>query len=180
MCLLGVDAYASPDPGQPLALNIALAALHGTLPLMSRRRSPLWFLVAVNLLALPISNGFASDNHLFLVSTYVFAVPVWTVAAWSTSGPAVTGLILAAGFDFGECLYGHVGATSIAANLLFTGLLWVAGRVARSQRLLAADLERTHSRLEAEQQARELLRLAAERTRMVGELHSLVAEQVAP
>ena len=177
MCLLGVDAYASPDPGQPLALNVALAACMA-LPLIWRRRSPLWFLVAVNLLALPISNVFASDNHLFLVSTYVFAVPVWTVAAWSTSGPAITGLILAAGFNLGECLYGHVGATSIAANLLFTGLLWVAGRVARSQRLLAADLKRTHSRLEAEQQARELLRLAAERTRIVGELHSLVADQV--
>lgn len=177
MCLLGVGAYASPDPGQPLALNVALAACMA-LPLIWRRRSPLWFLVAVNLLALPISSVFASDNHLFLVSTYVFAVPVWTVAAWSTSGPAVTGLILAAGFNLGECLYWHVGATSIAANLLFTGLLWLAGRVARSQRLLAADLKRTHSRLEAEQQARELLRLAAERTRIVGELHWLVADQV--
>lgn len=177
MCVLGVDAYASPDRGQPVALNVALAACMA-LPLIWRRRSPLWFLVAVNLLALPISHSVASDNDLFLVNTYVFAVPVWAVAAWSTSGPAVTGLVLAAGFDLGECLYWHAGGTSIAANLLFTGLLWVAGRVARSQRLLAADLKRTHSRLEAEQQARELLRLAAERTRMVGELHSLVAEQV--
>jgi nitrate/nitrite-specific signal transduction histidine kinase len=57
-------------------------------------------------------------------------------------------------------------------------LLWVAGRVVRSQGLLAADLKRTHSHLETEQQARELLQLAAERTRIVGELHSLVAEQV--
>jgi len=177
MCVLGVDAYASPDRGQPVALNVALAACMA-LPLIWRRRSPVWFLVAVNLLALPISNSVASDSDLFWVSTYVFVVPVWAVAAWSTAGPAVTGLVLAAGFNVGECLYWHAGGIPIAANLLFTGLLWVGGRVARSQRRLAADLKRTHSLLEAEQQARELLRLAAERTRMVGQLHSLVAEQV--
>ncbi len=177
MCLLGADAYASPDRGQPLALNVALAACMA-LPLIWRRRSPLWFLVAVNLLALPISNAVASDKDLFLVGTYVFALPVWAVAAWSASGAAAVGLVLAAGFDLGECLYWHVGGISIAANLLLTGLLWIAGRGVRSQRLLATDLERAHSRLETEQQARELLRLAAERTRMVRELHSLVAEQV--
>ena len=177
MCVLGADAYASPDRGQPVALNVALAACMA-LPLIWRRSSPVWFLVAVNLLALPISNSVASDSDLFWVSTYVFVVPVWAVAVWSSAGPAITGLVLAAGFNLGECLYWHAGGISIAANLLFTGLLWFVGRVARSQRLLAADLRRVHSRLEAEQQARELLRLAAERTRMVGQLHSLVAEQV--
>ena len=104
----------------------------------------------------------------------MFVVPVWTVAAWSSAGPAVTGLVLAAGFNLGECLYWHAGGIPIAANLLFTGLLWVAGRVARSQRLLAADLRRVHARLEAEQQARELLQVAAERSRLVGQLQSLV------
>jgi hypothetical protein len=177
MCVLGADAYASPDRGQPVAVNVVLAACMA-LPLIWRRRSPVWFLVAVNLLALPISNSVASDNDLFWVSTYVFVVPVWAAAAWSTWGPAVTGLVLAAGFNVGECLYWHAGGIPIAANLLFTGLLWFVGRVVRSQRLLAADLQRVHSRLEAEQQARELLQVAAERTRMVGQLQSLVAEQV--
>jgi signal transduction histidine kinase len=177
MCVLGVDAYVSPEREQPLALNVALAA-GMALPLVWRRSSSLWFLVAVNLLALPISNSVGSDRDLFLVSTYVFVVPVWTVAASCPSGPAVAGLVAAAGFNVGECLYWHVGATSITANLLLTGLLWAVGRFVWSQRLLAGDLQRTYVRLEAEQQTRELLRLAAEHTRMVGELHSLVAEQV--
>ena len=41
----------------------------------------------------------------------MFVVPVWTVAAWSTAGPAVTGLVLAAGFNVGECLYWHAGVS---------------------------------------------------------------------
>jgi acetyl-CoA carboxylase carboxyltransferase component len=43
---------------------------------------------------------------------------------------------------------------------------------------MAADLERTRSLLEAEQQAREELTLSAERTRMVARLNSLVDEEV--
>ena len=106
MCVLGADAYASPDRGQPVAVNVVLAACMA-LPLIWRRRSPVWFLVVVNLLALPISNSVASDNDLFWVSTYVFVVPVWAVAVWSSAGPAITGLVFAARFNSGECLYWH-------------------------------------------------------------------------
>jgi hypothetical protein len=41
MCVLGADAYASPDRGQPVAVNVVLAACMA-LPLIWRRRSPLW------------------------------------------------------------------------------------------------------------------------------------------
>jgi signal transduction histidine kinase len=177
LCVLSIDACASPDRRGPLALNVGLAACL-SLPLIWRRRAPFLFLVAVNLLALPISDGLTSINNPTLVSTFVFAVPVWTVAAWLTTGRAATGLAFAAGFDVGEALYWHFGIGSIIGNVLVAVLLWAAGRVVRSQRLLAADLARTYSLLETEQEARESLRLAAERTRMVAQLQSVVAERV--
>jgi signal transduction histidine kinase len=177
LVVLSLDAYASTDRRGPLALNVGLAAGMALL-LPWRRRFPLGFLVAVNLLALPISNGLTSINNPTLVSTFVFAVPVWTVAAWLATGPAAAGLGLAAGFDAGEGLYWHFGIGSIVSNVLVAGLLWVAGRVVRAQRRLAADLERTHVLLQAEQEARESLRLSAERTRMAADLQSLAAERV--
>jgi signal transduction histidine kinase len=177
LAVLCADACTSADRRGPLALNIALVA-GMSVALLWRRRCPLWFLIAVNLLALPVSNGLASISNPTLVSTYVFAVPVWAVAAWSGTGAAVTGLALTAAFDAGEGMYWHLGGSSIAANVLLAGALWIAGRAVRRQRLMAADLELTHSLLEAEQQAREELTLAAERARTVTRLNSLVDEEV--
>ena len=171
------DAYASTDRTGPLALNLALVA-GMSLALLWRRRAPLAFLIAVNLLALPLSDGLTSINNPTLVSTYVFAVPVWTVAAWSGRSAAMAGLVLTACFDAGEGLYWHLGWSSIVPNVLLTLVLWIAGRVLRAQRLMTADLQRTSTFLEAGQRAREALVLAEERTRMVAGLHTLVAEEV--
>ena len=146
--------------------------------LLWRRRAPLAFLIAVNLLALPISDGLTSISNPTLVSTYVFAVPVWAVAAWSAPWTAVCGLVLAAGFDVGEGLYWHLGGASIVSNVLLACALWIAGRVLRAQRLMAADLRRAGALLEVEQQAREALILAEERTRLIARLHARVAEEV--
>jgi signal transduction histidine kinase len=173
----GADACLSADRTGPLALNIALVA-GLSLALLWRRRAPLAFLIAVNLLALPISGGLTSINNPTLVSTYVFAVPVWTVAAWSASPAAVGGLVLAAGFDTAEGLYWHLGGGAIVSNVLIGCALWIAGRVLRGQRLMAADLRRASTALEAEQRAREALTLAEERTRLITRLHALVAEEV--
>jgi signal transduction histidine kinase len=130
LAVLCADACTSADRRGPLALNIALVA-GMSLALLWRRRSPLGFLIAVNLLALPISNGLASISNPTLVSTYVFVVPIWTVAAWSAAEAAVTGLALTVAFDAGEGLYWHLGGFSIAANVLLTGALWIAGRAVR-------------------------------------------------
>ena len=171
------DAWLSADRTGPLALNIALVA-GMSLALLWRRRAPLAFLVAVNLLALPISNGLASISNPTLVSTFVFVVPVWTVAAWSAAPAAAAGLALTAAFDVGEGLYWQLGTASITVNVLLGCALWIAGRVLRGQRLMATELRRTNVALEAEQQARESLIRAEERTRMVARLHTLVAEEV--
>jgi hypothetical protein len=142
------------------------------------RRFPLLFLVAVNLMALPLSNGLASINNPTVVSTYVFTVPLWTVAYWSATPAAVSGLALTVAFDIGTGLYWHLGASSIAPNVVLTVVLWIAGRAVRRQRLMAADLDRTRVLLEAGQRNREELALSVERGRMVARLNSLVAAEV--
>ena len=177
LAVLVADAVASGDRRGSLALNVGLTATTAFL-LWWRRRAPLLFLVAVNLLALPLSNGLTSINNPTLVSTYVFAVPLWTVAVWSTAGLAIAGLALDAGAIVGEGVYWHLGLDSIASNVAVATALWVVARVIRSQRAMTGDLKRTSARLQAEQEARELLALAGQRTRMVGDLHSLVAERV--
>ena len=171
------DAYLSKDRTGPLALNVALV-VGMSLALVWRRREPLAFLIAVNLLALPGSDGLTSINNPTLVSTYVFAVPVWAVAAWSAPWTAACGLVLTIGFDVGEGLYWHLGWGTIIPNVLIAGALWTAGRVLRAQRLMAANLRRAGTALEAEQRAREALTLAEERTRLITRMHTLVAEQV--
>ena len=177
LAVLCADACLSGDRRGPLALNLALAA-GMALVLTWWRRFPLLFLVAVNLMALPVSNGLASINNPTVVSTYVFTVPVWAVAYWSATPAAVTGLVLTAAFDAGEGLYWHLGAGSIGPNVLLTVVLWIAGRAVRRQRLMAADLGRARALLEGEQRGREELALAAERGRLVARLNSLVAAEV--
>jgi signal transduction histidine kinase len=171
------DAAFDADRRGPLALNVALAA-GMSVALLGRRRAPLSFLIAINLLALPVSNGLASISNPTLVSTFVFVVPVWTVAAWCATSTAVIGLVLTAAFDTAEGIYWHLGAASILPNVLLTVALWIVGRVVYAQRLIAADLERTRSSLEAGQQARETLALTAERTEVVAQLHARVASEV--
>jgi signal transduction histidine kinase len=177
LAALCADACLSGDRRGPLALNLVLVAAMA-LMLPWWRRFPLLFLIAVNLVALPVSNGLASINSPTVVSTYVFTVPLWAVAYWSATPAAVTGLALTAAFDTGEGLYWHLGAGSILPNVLLTVVLWIAGRAVRRQRLLAADLGRARALLEAEQRDREELALSAERGRLVARLNSLVAAEV--
>ena len=177
LAALCADACLSGDRRGPLALNLVLVA-GMALVLPWWRRFPLVFLVAVNLLALPVSNGLASINNPTVVSTYVFTVPIWAVAYWSASPAAVTGLVLTAAFDTGEGMYWHLGAWSIGPNVVLTVVLWIAGRVVRRQRRVAANLGRARALLEAEQRDREELALSAERGRMVARLNSLVASEV--
>ncbi len=177
LAVLCADACLSGDRRGPLALNLVLAA-GMALVLPWWRRFPLLFLVAVNLMALPLSNGLASIDNPTVISTYVFTVPLWAVAYWSAAPAAVTGLALTVAFDTGTGLYWHLGASSIVPNVVLTVVLWIAGRAVRRQRLMAADVSRARALLEAEQRDREELAVWDERGRMVARLDSLVAAEV--
>ena len=113
-------------------LNLVLVAAMAV-ALRWCRRYPLGFLVAVNLLALPLSNGLTAVDKPTLVSTFVFVVPVWVVAVWEDDARSRIGLGLAIAFGAAEGLYWHE-AGSVVANVLLTVALWFIGRVVHAQR----------------------------------------------
>jgi hypothetical protein len=175
LVLLGADTFSNERRG-PLALNLVLVAAMA-LALRWCRRYPLGFLLAVNLLALPLSNGLTSVNSPTVVSTFVFVVPVWVVAVWEDDTRAWVGLGLAIAFGAAEGLYWHEGS-SVPPNIVLTVALWIVGRVMHAQRLAADELEQTRARVEDEQRHIEALTLAAERASLVAGLHREVAVTV--
>jgi signal transduction histidine kinase len=175
MVVLCPIVFISSDRSGPLALNVGLVAAM-LIALLWRRRYPFLFLVAINLLALPISDGIASVNDLTLVSLFVFVVPIWTVAVWCETPAAIGGLVVTSACYLGEGMYWHFSSTPAA--LIVTVGLWAVGRFVRSERLMSVDLERKLALVEAEQQARESLIVSTERARLVTALHAQVADEV--
>jgi signal transduction histidine kinase len=171
------EVLLSVDRRGPLALNVVLIAAMA-LAAAFRRRWPLLFLIAVNLLAVPLSGGLTSIAKTTMASTYVFAVPTYTVAAWSARRRAVAGLVIAVCVPAVLGPYWHVAVSSATGDILLTCVVWAAGRVIRAQRALAADVESSSAQLLAERDDRERLAIAGERTGMVRDLHALVAQGV--
>jgi signal transduction histidine kinase len=171
------EVFLSADRRGPLALNVVLTAAMAVAAAF-RRRWPLPFLVAVNLLAVPLSGGLTSIAKMTIASTYVFAVPTYTVAAWSARSRAIAGLLVAVCVPATLGPYWHVGVSAIIGDVLLTCAVWAAGRIIRAQRTLAADVESSSAQLLAERDERERLAIARERTRMVRDLHALVAQGV--
>jgi signal transduction histidine kinase len=176
LVVLGADVFVSNDRSGPLAINLVLVAAMAV-ALHWCRRYPLGFLLAVNLLALPLSNGLTAVNKPTVVSTFVFVIPVWAVAVWEDDTRARVGLGLAIAFGAAEGVYWHE-AGSVVANVALTVGLWLVGRVVHAQSRSADELERTRARVEQEQRHIEALTLAAERASLVVGLHREVAVTV--
>lgn len=176
LIVLGADVFVSNDRSGPLALNLVLV---GAMAVALRwcRRYPLGFLLVVNLLALPLSDGLTAVDKPTVVSTFVFVVPVWVVAVWEEDMRARVGLGLAIAFGAAEGLYWHQ-AGSVVANVVLTVALWLVGRVVHGQRLSAGELAQTRARVEEEQRYTEALTLADERASLVVGLHREVAVTV--
>ena len=123
---------------------------------------------------------FASVDLDAGVSWFVaFLVAMYSLGAYGSRAPAIGGLAFAVGFagvllsvpDFGWGDY-----------VLWVGILaaapWAVGRVLRSRRLQAAQLEDRAARLEHEREEQARIAVAAERARIARELHDIVAHSV--
>ena len=178
LAVLCADAAVSSSRRGGIALNLCLCAAMSVM-LLGRRRFPVLFLIAVNVVAFPISNGLTSIDKSTLVSTYVFAIPVWAVAADSELRIAIVGLAVAIGFEAAEAIHWSLGGGAVVGNALVCVALWAAGRVWRTQERVVAELAEARARVEAGQRARAELSLTATRSDMVRELDGLVLAQVA-
>jgi signal transduction histidine kinase len=173
---LEVDALTDPYRRGSAAINVIAVAVMA-LAFAIRRRTPLLFLLAVGLAAVPLSSGLTSD-HSTLVGFYCVTVPTFTVAAWQSRWPALAGLALWIAGTIGFAILAHEPVAGLAGALVMSGLLWAAGRVWRSQRVIAERLAETNMLLAAERGDRERLAIASERARIARELHTEVAQNV--
>jgi signal transduction histidine kinase len=177
LCAMELEVLLSPERRGLLLLNALLVAAMALAMLVGRRR-PLLFLIVVEALAVPLSHGLTAIDAPTLTSTYVMIVPLLAVAIWSPWQRAAIGLVIVAGEGAGTGLYWQTSATTVVGSVLVAMAVWAVGRVIRSQRLLAERLDKTSRDLALEREDRERLALAAERTRIVRDLHSLVADGV--
>jgi signal transduction histidine kinase len=174
--LLFVIAVASaatgrPDEG-PLAITVP-AAVAMTAPLAWRRKIPL--LPALAGAAANLFQGWLAETPGSLWSLVVFAVAMYSVAAWSSEGfAAVGGAVLLAALLGGEWL--ARGPDYLFIVLVFGGiwLLGRAGRLWRSRLTFQQLHERDAARLAV---AEERLRIARELHDVLGHSMSVIAVQ---
>ena len=164
----------------PLILNVIVVALMALVTAW-RRRQPVLFCVTIWVLSFVMSHALTTLNSSALPKGFLFFAPLYTIAAWTDRRTAVAGLafvLLSAIFNY---LVGPSGynITDYAGVVFVFLAAWSVGRMFRARRLLVAELERTSVRLAAEQEDRERLSIAGERSRIARELHSLVARSVA-
>jgi signal transduction histidine kinase len=173
---LEVDALTDQYRRGPLLVNVIVVAVMAV-AFAWRRRVPLLYVVVVGLAAVPLASGLTSA-HATVVGFYCVTVPMFTVAAWQNRSRAVAGLAFWIAGSVGVAVVGHKPAAGLAGGLVMSGLLWAAGRLWRSQRILAERLADTHTLLAAEREDRERLAIASERARIARELHTEVAQGV--
>ena len=160
----------------PLGPNLALGCVFA-IPLLWRHRHPLlvtaWFLV----LACVMTKWLTGPPDLFSL-VVVLVITAYTVGAELPLRRAGAGMVLLAlGIWAISILSSDAGDIAFPV-LFFGGAPWLAGRAVRARRRLAAGLEETAERIEAEREERERLAVLEERTRIARELHDVVAHNV--
>lgn len=158
-------ATGQPDEGPP-AITVP-AAVAMTAPLAWRRKLPL--LPALAAAAANLLQGWLAHTPGSLWSLVVFAVGMYSVAAWSSEGAAaIGGSVLLAALLAGEWL-GH-GPDYLFIVLVFGGI-WLLGRAARVWR---GRLK--YQQLHESDAAR--LAVAEERLRIARELHDVLGHSM--
>jgi signal transduction histidine kinase len=163
----------------PLALSTIVVA---GIPIVAiwRRRFPVWFAVAVLALDWVMQTKLVLPKH-GLITIFIWAVVLYTLAAWTERRTAVVGLAGLVSLFTLEQVLGRTNANAAlyAGLVVFLAAAWGCGRAIRSRRQMTRELERLSERLAAEREHRARLAVAGERSRIARELHAAVARSVA-
>ncbi len=163
----------------PLVLNVLIVAVMA-LAAAWRRRSPLWFVLLVGVLASAINAYLTPLDRAPLLAAYLLIVVSYTAAAWLSLRQAAMALaLLLGGTAISELGARHQPVGNAIGATLTLSAAWAAGRTIRARRSLVWELRRTAARLTAEREDRAQLAIAGERSRIASELHALVARSVA-
>lgn len=166
-----VGATKTRDARSFVAIAIVVAL---TVPIAWRRRAPLAVACLVMTAAVALAAMLPEFNSL-ASPMFVLVVPPYSVAANEGRQRALAGL--------GVCLAGALcvnavrpdGVASVVFSTAMVGASWAIGRALRSRRQLAGELHLTAERIAAEEDGRERLAVADERTRIARELNTAVA-----
>lgn len=167
LCLVAVASATTGNPAEgPVALTVPVAIVT-TLALLWRRRSPV-LTVALILVAGLVQTLIAQPPGS-LWSLAVFAIAMYSVAAWCSEGvAALVGAVFVGALLVEERIADGVDYVFI---LLLFGGVWLLGRASRGWRGRVTV---------AEQRQQEAARLAAaeERLRIARDLHDVVAHSL--
>jgi signal transduction histidine kinase len=175
-----ITALKSREHGPQLALAMAvLAAI--ALATLWRRRAPLWYLLVVCALLIPLSRTPLAPHTSAVTAIYAGLIVPYAVAAFEDLRRAVCGLVVMLALIGSLALFASSGVS--ASDYLDTSATivtaWVAGRAVRERRAVITRLKGTAARLARENEDRAQLAIAGERSRITRELHAVVAHNVA-
>lgn len=167
LCAIAVTSALTGNPSEgPLALTLPVAAI-STLALVWRRRLPLLMIALIVVAGL--TQTLLSQDPGSLWSLVVYAIAMYSLAAWSSEPTAaVGGGVFVAALLFEEGFRGGVDQVFI---LLLFGSVWLLGRAARSWRGRVSLAERR-------QQEAAQLATAEERLRIARDLHDVIAHSL--
>jgi signal transduction histidine kinase len=169
------------------------AACSVVIALIVRRHWPLWALVlsGAAATAVLVDANLPKPALTLAVPLTLFTFASRSRSRW-TSGIAF-GAAVVAGFalvvhrqtwlepglrTFTDTAWQRSTLSACAVPLLVLGIAWIGGDYARTRRLHAAMLEERATELERERDQRALLAVAAERARIMRELHDVVAHGI--
>ena len=175
MCALAQVEVVLTGATWPSVFSAALC----TLPLAARRRMPL--VAAVAVCAAPILDR-ALGGTWELPGSLFFAALVagYSVASYAPRRVAVLGgaaVIAGVGLNGWWTAPEGVGSDPIGTTLVLS-LAWLAGRMVRSHRVQARQLEALARQLERERDVSARLAVVEEQARMARELHDQIAHEV--
>lgn len=177
LAALELDVAFSNQRRGPVLENVLIAAAMAV-ALRWRVRRPLAVCLVITALAVPLSGGLTDITQATVVSTFVFVVPVYSVAAWAAARPASVGLVAVLAMILGVGLWHGVTSSELVGNLVMTIALWVVGRLIQAQRRLASSYEAACAALLAERAARQRQQAHHERIRVVSDLETSVRHDV--